>query len=352
MSWTPFKKTYKKSLGIDIGTFSIKIVELSGKAERPNLENYSSLPLQAFPESFKSSKKNIFLLSSSDISTAIKAMLKEAKISPGLSAFSVPDFYSFFTNIELPPMTKEEIPKAVDFEASKHVPVPIDEVVTDWSIVGGNPSNKRKTKIKVILVAVPKEVISQYQEIAKLSELKPRALEAEIFALKRALIKEDKRTIALIDIGAKTTTVSLVDNEVLRLCHSFDISSNQLTQILAKSLNINPQEAEDLKRKKGLKSENIAKILIPTINLMLAEIKTTIQDFSQNKGQEPKLYILAGGTVLLPGLKEYFQDSLKKEVVIANPFSNISYPQVLSPVLKEMGPSFAIATGLALNGLR
>jgi len=353
MIWLPFKKSGKNLLGIDIGTSAIKIVETSGRLERPKLENYGSMSAQEISgKPFRSLEKNSLLLSSFDISQAIKAILEEAKVSTKRVAFSIPDFSSFFTNIELPPMAEDEISKAVNFEARRHIPIPPSEAVMDWMIIEGKPFGKKRTKIKVLLVAVPREVINQYQEIAKLTGLELQSLEAEVFALKRALIREEQGLIALIDIGAQSTTISLIDKGILKLSHSFDFASNQLTGSVAQSLNIDFQKAEDLKNKEGLKPKNIADILFPSLDSILAEIKKTVQNFSQTEGQEPGLYILAGGAALLPGLKEYFQSSLNKKVIVADPFADMIYSSVLDPILKEIGPAFAIAVGLSLRGLK
>ena len=92
-------------------------------------------------------------------------------------------------------------------------------------------------------------------------------------------------------------------------------------------------------------------VLSPLIDLMLSEIGKISQNFYQAEGKEIEKVILAGGSALLPGLKEYSSDRLKKPVEIADPFAEIFYPPVLSQTLKEIGPSYAIAVGMALRGL-
>ena len=92
-------------------------------------------------------------------------------------------------------------------------------------------------------------------------------------------------------------------------------------------------------------------MLLPLIDLALKEIEMIAKNFHQIEGKEIQKFIIAGGTALLPGLKEYFEDYLKKEVEIANPFSKIFYPPILEKTLKKMGPAYAIAVGMALRGL-
>ena len=269
-------------------------------------------------------------------------------------------------------MTKEELPQAVQFEAPQHIPLPLSEVTIDWQVIEGKIMDKKGTKLKILLVAVPNEVIYQYREIAKLSNLELRGLEAEAFSLSRAAVKnkDSKRIISIIDIGAQSTTCSIIDKGTLKLSHSFDIAGNELTQIVSKGLNISYKEAEESKKKYGLRflkevsakethvslkkesPQKVAQTLIPIIDSILVEIRRIFQNHYQSENQEIEKVILAGGTVLIPGFQEHFSSSLKKEIEIINPFADVFYPPILEKSLKEMGPSYAIAVGAALRCLK
>ncbi len=360
--WNIFRKHPKSFLGIDIGTSSIKIVEVSGEKGRKKLENYGEISIPSlYEQPFRTFAKNTFSVSSQDVSKAIRAILKEANIKGRDSIFPIPDFCSFFTDFELPPMTDEEIPQAVQYEARQHIPMPLSEVTLDWSIIKGKSSSKEKSPIQILLVTVPNEVINQYQEIISQSKLKFKALEAEVFGLVRSLIKDkdDKRLVGIIDIGAQSTSISGIDEGVLKLSHSFDISGNEFTQVLSKALNIDYNKAEELKKKKGLKEENFQRILAPLIDLILIEVKKIFSNLYQNNNKKVEKIIIAGGSALLPGLKEYFLENLKfpflenftPEIEIADPFSDFYYPPILEETLKQMGPAYAIAAGAALKGL-
>ena len=355
-----FKLIPKKFLGIDIGTSSIKIVELSSWAGRIKLENYGEISAEAiYQKPFRTFEKSTLLLSSQDISRAIKAVIEETKIKSRECIFSIPDFSSFFTNIELPPMSPEEIPEAVRAEARYHIPVPLSEVTLDWQLIEGGIQDFKSTKLKVIVVTVPNEIINQYKNIASILNLELFALEAEVFGLMRSLIeKEEKRLVGLIDIGDRSTTCSIFEKRILKTSHSFDLSGSDLTERIAKGLGIDYKTAENLKRKYGILSsqlepegKNIRQILIPLIDLIIGEVEKIFKNFSWKEGEEVKRIVLAGGSAFLPGLAEYFRDYFKNEVEIANPFSRTIFPPILEKTLKEMGPSYAIAVGLALRGL-
>lgn len=348
MIFSPFKIITRSSLGIDIGSSSIKVVELSKSGKRVKLENYAET--QASREKpFRTLEETIPLLSSQEIAKNIKFILEQAKIKTKKTILTIPDFSSFFTWFDLPAMSKEEIPEAVRYEARQHIPSPLSEVTLDWQIMEEEEKGK---KIKILLVAVPNEFVEQYSMISTLAHLELKALEAEVFALARSSLANENKTIVLVDIGARSTTCSVIDNGVLKRSYSFDISGNELTQVISKSLCLDYLKAEELKKNYGiLKGRDTREILIPIIDLILTEIKKVIENFYQSETKTVQKVILGGGTALLPGLKEYFEDDLKKEVKIANPFFGISYPPVLEKTLKEIGPSYAIAVGAALKGL-
>lgn len=354
MTWFPFKVISKNFLGIDIGTSAIKIVELSRRGDRIKLENYGEASaLTLYEKPFRTLDKSTLLLSGQDIAKAITAIFEEAKILERKAVFSIPDFSTFFTDFELPPMTKEELSEAVKYQAKQYIPMPLSEVTLDWSIIEGRMGNKsqKSTPLKILLVAVPNEMINQYQEIASIARIKLQAIEAETFGLLRSLVRDDKRVICMVDIGAQSTTVNIVDKGILKKSHSFDISGNELTQLISKSLNIDHKEAERFKREKGFDDPDIKKILLPLVDFILSEIEKVSLTFYQTEGKEIAKIILAGGSVQIPGLKQHFSEKFKAEVEIGNPFANIFYPPILEDIIKKMGPSYAIAVGMALRGL-
>jgi type IV pilus assembly protein PilM len=353
----------KRFLGIDIGTSAIKVVELGKRGERIYLENYGEMSSEAFyVESFRTFERNILSLPVEEIALAIKAILKEAEIKTRQSILTIPDFATFFTTFELPPMTEKEIPEAIKFEARQYIPLPLSEVTLDWKVIERVSIGKEKTKLKILLVAVPNELVNQYQSIANFSGLELYFLEAEAFSLVNSLVPEDeKRVVAIVDLGIQSTTCSITEKRILKISHSFDISSGQFTEQIAKGLMVENKIAESLKMKygilgveaPGLKGRpSVRNILLPLVDEMIKEIERIFSGFYYSEGKEVQKIILSGGSARMPGLVEYFKDYFKMEVEIANPFLRIFYPPILEERLKEIGPSYAIAVGAALEGLK
>jgi type IV pilus assembly protein PilM len=179
MKWFSFKlkKTPKSFLGIDIGTSSIKVVELGRKGQTIKLINYGEVKTASLQKSpFRIVERDGLLLSDREIAAAISAIFKEAGIESREANFSIPDFSSFFTTFELPPMSQKELESAVKYEARSYIPLPLSEIALDWTIIEGKVSDKTKGNLGILAVAIPNEVINQYQEIASLSGLQIKAL--------------------------------------------------------------------------------------------------------------------------------------------------------------------------------
>ncbi|MCX6790576.1 MAG: type IV pilus assembly protein PilM [Candidatus Gribaldobacteria bacterium] len=343
----------KTSLGIDIGVSSIKIVEVSISGKKKKLENYLEFQLPQKGNNFKAFHSEDGFLLIEQAATVLKGLLKRFDIKQKRVAFSIPDFSTFFTTFTLPPMSESEVPKAVEFEARHHIPVPISEVNFDWQII--EKDNKLPaTKLKVLLVAVPKKVLFSYQSLAEMCGFNVRGLEAEVFGLIRAVVDPAKfsQPTCLVDFGWQSTTISLVKNRNLLASHSFDISGSGLSKELISILKVDFQVAEDLKKQYGLDPQKpeIFKILSAKVNEISTEIEKICQGFQQDQNNKIEDVIISGGTATLLGLKDYLARELKRNVFIADPFESVQAPLILQNRLKQIGPSFSVAVGVSLMG--
>ncbi len=357
--FNPFKNPFmmffpKKMLGIDIGTASVKIVELSRWGGGKTLENYGEINSPAlYKESFRNMERGSYLLPDYFVARAIRAILDEARIKTKEVIFSIPDFSTFCTSFELPPMSEKEIPNAVQYTAPQYIPLPISETALDWKIIGGEPGDKR-TPIKIFLVAVPRRIIEEYQSVARMAGLELYALEAEALSIARSLVKDSKKTICLLDIGVQSTTINIIEKGSLKKSYSFNFSSGQLTNAVASAMGVGYTEAEEIKSKEGLlsKNEGISRNLYLLVDPILSEVKNIVLDYYQREGKEIEEIYLSGGTAHLPGLKAYFGEVFKKDIDVPNCFSDLLYPPILEDTLEKMGPSFSVAVGAALGGLQ
>jgi type IV pilus assembly protein PilM len=343
----------KKMIGIDVGTASIKLVEVSRWGQGKTLENYGEIKsVSLYQEPFRNVEKGSYLLSNYFVSRAVRAILDEARIKTKATIFSIPDFSTFCTSFDLPPMSAKELPDAVYYNAPQYIPLPVTETTLDWKLIEGTPGDKQSA-LKIFLVAIPNQVIQDYQNVAQLAGLELYAVEAEALGLVRVLVGENKNCVCIIDIGVQSTTINMVDKKKLIKSYSFDFAGSQLTYSVASALGLAHVQAEELIAKEGLTSskEEISKTLYLLVDPLINEIKKILADFYMQTNKDVDTIYLTGGTSALPGLKEYCAEVLKKKVEIPNCFSELLSPPILGPTLEKMSPSFSVATGVALGGL-
>ena len=344
----------KSYLGIDIGTLSIKIVEFSNENGRPKLENYAiltnyDLALRNLVQGGAEKTPKVF---GGEANPMLRRLIKAGEIEAREINMSVPIFSSFLTVMELPQMSESEVASAIQFEAKKYVPVSLDSVVIDWSLIGTSGDGK----ILILLIAIPKELINEYTNIAREADLKLLTIELETVSAARALIGNDPVPTVLVDMGSRDTTISVTDSGSLRISHSIETSGEDLTRVLANSLNISWRRAEELKKENGLKvmdnNSQITTVLTPLLDIIIKAAQNIIDIyFSKTKKKIEKL-IIYGGASKMPGFAEYLNSRLKMDVVIGAPFSRVVYPEKLKPMIDEIGHEFTIAIGLALKALQ
>lgn len=347
-----------RSLGVDIGTKVIKVVEISKKGNKFILENYGEVNLDfACREFFRSFDKNTLNPHIDNISLALKELIDETKIKDRGTSFSLPDFSTFFSIFEMPPMTKKEIDSAIGFEARKYIPIPLSEVVLDWQSMENAISEKNINK--VLVMAVPRVIIEQYKDISRQAGLELLSLEPEAMSLKRAIAKDkNSETICLVEIGFQSTNVSIIEKGFMKTSSSFDLAGKDLTNAISEDLGIGTIEAEKIKRKYGLLENdkvNLEEILKPTLYSISSKIKKVIKEFENKENSTVKKVVFLGGTSLMLGILEYFNNSLNQdeenvlEIDLGRPFEKIIYPQELEERMKELNANYAIALGQALS---
>ena len=346
----------KTRLGVDIGTASIKIVELEKDSGRFNLVNYGMFELKNVGEAIQSQQKSQ-KLGDQDIVWGIQETINRSKMMSRDAVASIPSFSTFATVISMPYISKEDIAKAIPFEARKYIPIPIDEVAYEWSIIdlGGDQGQGNSSKppvVEVFLAAVPKDEIRRYQLIMKNAGLNLRALELENMSLIRALIGNDKSPVTIVNIGGRSTSISIVDGGVERVSRSYEFGGFEITKSIARSLNVDLKRAEDLKRSVGFK-ETDAKIIneamASLLDTMIFEARKTISRYEMEKKTKINKVILTGGLTNMPNFSQYFKDKIGMDTSVGNPFSRLVYNQSLKPIVDNLGTVFSVAIGLAMR---
>ncbi len=367
----------KSILGIDVGTAAIKIVELSKDSNRFKLENYGIFQLESTTEALSvpttpTSGGKVAQLSDDDIAWGIKELLRQMQTKSRDVIASIQSYSTFSTVVTMPYLSQEDLAKTIPFEARKYVPIPLSEVVLDWSIINlaqptpatpapaqpGQPpvsaALPATPTVEIYLVAVPKVETMRYQTIMKNSGLTLKALELENSALIRGVIGNDLNPYTIVNIGGRSTSIVIVDAGVERVSHNYEVGGFEITQAIARSLNVSLKRAEELKRSFGLKEVDnnvINKVMSSLLDMIVFETKKTIHNYEELRQRKMAQVLLVGGMANMPRFIEYFGEKLGLPVLPGNPLARIVVPPALEPVRAELSSTFAIALGLAMRQL-
>jgi len=361
-----FKKIFKggkeKSVvAIDLGISAVKVVQLRKDRGKAILETYGELSCGPYNELSIGQATN---LSVGKYVQVLKDLFKEANITAKMGAMAVPLRHSLIVSVELPEMEEARLPEVIPIEARKYVPVPISEVILDWWLVPRQQIDAAPpdagalpvaAKMEVLIASIHKETVQDYQEIAKQLDLAVDAFEIETFSSIRSVMPNDLSATAILDIGAGSSKIAVVDYGIVRLSHTITKGSQDLTVAIAKSLSLPFAKAEEIKRQLGLVGHldqgNLTEIVSPLAEYIFAEAGKVMVKYQREHRRSIDKVILIGGGALLQGVLELGRGVIGVPVVLGSPFDKVAAPVFLNNVLKEAGPEFAVAIGLALRKL-
>ncbi len=344
----------KTMLGIDIGTTSIKAVELSAKGKNPILSNYALLEsFGHFARPNDVIQANSLKISEKETVELLNILLKKVKFKTKQVAASIPSFASYTTLVEMPAMSKEETEKAMGFQVQQSIPLPLSEVAVDWVRVGGRQDEQGFDKQMILIVAIPNETIARFKNIFKKVGLSLKILEVEHLAYARSTVGGDKTPTIIVDIGARSTNITVVDQGFVKDNNQFDYAGDSLTLAIKKGLDISYKRAEELKHQRGLIGGQgdleLSTLQTPFLDVILQEVRKVQQEFESRFSTPIERILLIGGGANLSGIEEYVEKHLQLPVVLGNGLLYASIPDQLQVVAKDLQTRFATALGLAIK---
>ncbi len=335
-------------LGIDIGDSSLKMVELRKKNHKIYLSNYA----------FSENVSEINFTKIDDVNYLAKAINKvrtEANITATKVTASLPTFAVFSSIINLSNVDKKGIALAVNEEAKKVIPLPLEEMILDWKIIpDANGKTPTKGNMRVFLTGSPKKLVRKYIDVFKQAKLNLVSLETETFSLVRSLIGNDKTTVMIAEIGANSTDISIVKESIPVLNRSLAVCAATVTKVLAEKLGMTYAQAEqfkfDLSVTLGTESkEELPQLIGKALEPIVTEMQYMLDFFKSQNGGEVEKIILSGGGAMLLNLSEYFSKRLNIKVIIGDPWNRVNCALELKPVLAEVGAKLAVAIGLGMR---
>ncbi|MDO8592898.1 MAG: type IV pilus assembly protein PilM [bacterium] len=332
-------------LGVDIGSSSVKIVELKNEAGGVKLLTYG----------FSENLDDLDQAEPGEVAAIINKICQEIGTASRKAVSALPTFSVFSSIINLSGVNKKDLPSAINWEAKKVIPLPLEEMILDWKKLNNNGAAEDPGNTKILLTGAPRTLVKRYIEIFKNAKINLLSLETETFALIRSLLGSDKSTVMIVEIGAKTTSFNIIEQNIPILNRSVDIGGWTITKAIARNLNIGLERAEQFKYDLGVSSLDsadnaIPKTIVESVSPIVNEIKYALTLFQNKNNKKVDRIILSGGSALLINFTGYLSKVLNLNVLAGSPWSRISYPLELKPLLDEIAPRLAIAIGLALRG--
>lgn len=342
-------------IGIDIGTSSLKAVELARGNQVPALTGYALLENQSYllRPSGAVQSSNV-KLSTQQLTELLRIALDKGKFTSRTAVCSIPPFVDFSAIIDLPPMSPSELESALNFQARQYIPVPLEEVSLQWLKVGEAKDANGNIHEQVMLNAVPLEHVEHCKQAFAAAGLKLASLEIEQLALVRGAVGPDQTATLIVDIGALSMSTIVAERGQLTFAEQADVGGAAVTQALTASLGLNPMRAEAMKRERGLNTDGpgreMAAVALPAVDAMVGEVRKAIYTYESRfqKRIPIERVLLAGSGANLRGIEAQFANALQLPVAKAAPLYRVWYPNELEPLLPELNPSLALALGLAL----
>ncbi|WP_027330374.1 pilus assembly protein PilM [Marinimicrobium agarilyticum] len=345
------EKRAKPVLGLDISSTSVKLLELSRHGDRYRVETYAVRPLP--PGSVV--EKNIN--DPEAVADVVRTVVKQSKTKLKSAAVAVAGSAVITKMIDMPSgLSDDAMETQISIEADQYIPFPLEEVAIDFEVQGESPRNPEQ--VEVLLAACRRENIDLRVNVLQLADLQEEVVDVEAYSMERAfglvgeqLEDQDGQVVAVIDIGATMTTLSvLVDGRTVYTREQL-FGGKQLTEEIQRRYGLSMEEAGLAKKQGGLPDDYESEVLAPFKEAVVQQVTRSLQFFfSASQYNDVDYIVLAGGVASMEGLVGLIEEKLGTQTLVANPFANMSVSSKVNAVaLANDAPSMMIAAGLAMR---
>ncbi|MCW5588967.1 MAG: pilus assembly protein PilM [Legionellales bacterium] len=349
--FTKFKRK-KKLLGLDIGTSSVKIVELSYSNSRYCLENYAVAP---FPEDAVLEKE---IRDIEGVTEAIKTAFAHGRFSTNHTALAMPSSLVITKIIQMDASLSEiDLEPQIELDANRYIPYPLEEVSLDFTVLGLNA--KDNTKNDILLAASRKEQVDARVDAVQDASLIVDVVDVESYALERSLKLlapqlpdgGEDRLIAMVNIGGSVSSLSVFENLQLVYTREEAFGGRQLTESIRNHYDMDYEQAERAKSSGTLPPEYETDVLQPFKETIAMQVFNALQFYYSSTDEENIDHLLlAGGVASIPGVIDLIRDRTGIETSLANPFSNMDVgKRINQEILTSDASSLLVCCGLAMR---
>jgi len=349
-------KTDKAFVGLDIGSYAIKAIELQTKTKgrksvyEVSKIGYERLPHDAIVEGA--------IIDPAAVVETIRVLFEKSKIGNRDVVISISGNSVIIKKIALPAMETEELAESIIWEAKHNIPYPYEETHVDYAILRPPPGAEERN-LEILLVAVKKDKIAAHSNVVRQARKNLEAVEVDAFALYNALeinYPEDfqEKTVALVNMGANITTLVIAEKGSPQLFRDLAIGGTYFLDNIRKDLNVGPDIAESLLRGEPhteIPAREMEAVVALNVKSLLDEIEKTFTFYEAENKREKKIeqIFLSGGLAHVASLASAFETKFQVKTLLFDPFRRVHYNEKkLSPVYyQEMASFFAVAVGLA-----
>ena len=350
-------------IGLDIGSHSIKLVEIDHGAKGRVLKNFGiiGLPPEAIVEGF--------IKETEIVSSAIRNLFKNLRVKNKSVATSISGFSVIVKKIALSQKDEAELEATIQDEAEQYIPFDIQEVNLDFDIltsgekseeVADEETEEDSEQMEVMLVAAKKDIIDDYVGLLSVAGLNPGVLDVDAFALQNAFeigSDEPEGCYALVNVGAEELGINAIKNEVSLFTRDSSYGGAQITEAIMSEFNVSFEEAEKMKLggvEIDKEKEGLEGIFTSVVSEWVQEIKRALDFVSSTYPDETiEKIVVSGGACRIPGFQKYLNLETDIPVTQFNPFANLAIDEKrFDPnYLNYMAPQAAVAVGLALRSI-
>jgi len=282
--------------------------------------------------------------------------MQNASIKSQQVSVSLPESQVYTKIIDMPSLSEKELAAALKYEMEQYIPLPLDQVRTDWQILGTNPTTGGQST-SVLIVAAPLGLLKKYEQVLEMVGITPVVIETEMLSVQRSLfpLTNNPAPGIIVHMGAMSTNIAVVKNGIIAMVFTIDKGGLAITRAISVDLGIELNQADSYKKVYGLNKDafdgKIGKSLYPILESITGDIRrATLLYKEKNPNDTINQIVLSGGTALLPGIDIYFTNLLGTQVVLGNCFK-IYDIQNVPPEIATESTSFNVVTGLALKSL-
>lgn len=347
------KEELTQALGLDIGTSSVKVVQLRKEKSRIILDTYGEVALG--PYGGLKIGQSVHL-GEEKLIEAIQDLFKEAKVTERNTVVAIDSSGAYVSLVHVPKVSDDELRTMMPIEARKYIPVPLTDVQMDWWHIP--PTVKFSTDDKttsVVLAAVNNSTLSNYDSLVKKLGLKNVEYEIHGYSLLRSSPPHTHKMMMYVDIGAQNTTLSLVFQGIVLDLHVISRGSQDSTMQLSRALSITIDTAEESKRVFGYQGDESNPYLKDILELssypLFGEIARLSLMYERKYNQTIEGIILTGGGSRVPGMITTYSKTVHIAGRVVTPFEQVVVPSFLLEMMERVGPTYAVALGCALKKL-